>query len=71
MLGSDVIYSEEAVRDLIETLVQLSGPLTTIILAGELRNGRNFDFGIQYNADISMPKSKRLIYLQMPSSNTF
>lgn len=39
VLGSDVIYSEGAVEDLIETLLQLSGTQTTIILAGELRNG--------------------------------
>lgn len=39
VLGSDVIYSEEAVMDLLETLVDLCGRETTIILAGELRNG--------------------------------
>lgn len=39
VLGSDVIYSEGAVEDLMETLLQLSGTQTTIILAGELRNG--------------------------------
>ncbi|KAJ0802966.1 putative lysine methyltransferase, S-adenosyl-L-methionine-dependent methyltransferase [Helianthus annuus] len=38
VIGSDVIYSEEAVTDLLETLVDLSGTETTIILAGELRN---------------------------------
>ncbi|KAL8196117.1 hypothetical protein R6Q57_025117 [Mikania cordata] len=38
VIGSDVIYSEEAVTDLLETLVDLSGSGTTIILAGELRN---------------------------------
>ena len=51
VLGSDVIYSEEAVIDLIETLVELCGPQTTIILAGELRNGRNFRFSTQYRRD--------------------
>lgn len=39
MLGSDVVYSEEAVLDLMETLVELCGRQSTIILAGELRNG--------------------------------
>lgn len=39
MLGSDVIYNEEAVDDLLATLNQLSGQHTTILLAGELRNG--------------------------------
>jgi len=39
VLGSDVIYSEAAVRDLLSTLKQLSGSHTTIFLAGELRNG--------------------------------
>jgi hypothetical protein len=39
VLGSDVIYSEEAVDDLLLTLKHLSAPHTTIILAAELRNG--------------------------------
>jgi predicted nicotinamide N-methyase len=38
VFGSDVIYSEGAVVDLLATLLQLSGVQTTIILAGELRN---------------------------------
>ncbi|XP_062199042.1 uncharacterized protein LOC133901635 [Phragmites australis] len=38
VLGSDVIYNEEAVDDLLVTLNQLSGQHTTILLAGELRN---------------------------------
>ncbi|KAK8945504.1 hypothetical protein KSP40_PGU009478 [Platanthera guangdongensis] len=38
VIGSDVIYSEDGVRDLIQTLRQLSGTHTTIFLAGELRN---------------------------------
>ncbi|CAL4894787.1 unnamed protein product [Urochloa decumbens] len=38
VLGSDVIYNEEAVDDLLLTLNQLSGQHTTILLAGELRN---------------------------------
>ena len=41
VLGSDVIYNEEAVTDLVATLLQLSGSETTIFLAGELRNGNN------------------------------
>lgn len=38
VLGSDVIYSEAAVRDLLTTLKELSGSHTTIFLSGELRN---------------------------------
>ncbi|KAI3756613.1 hypothetical protein L1987_56435 [Smallanthus sonchifolius] len=38
VIGSDVIYSEEAVTDLLETLVELSGTETAVILTGELRN---------------------------------
>ncbi|ONK79738.1 uncharacterized protein A4U43_C01F9570 [Asparagus officinalis] len=38
ILGSDVIYSEDAVNDLLDTLKQLSGSHTTIFLSGELRN---------------------------------
>jgi len=44
VLGSDVVYSEGAVVDLLETLGQLSGPNTTIFLAGELRNGKECAF---------------------------
>lgn len=39
VLGSDVIYSEWAVTNLLATLRQLSGNHTTTFLAGELRNG--------------------------------
>lgn len=42
VLGSDVIYSEGAVMDLLATLLDLSGTQTTVILAGELRNGIDF-----------------------------
>ncbi|KAH7669207.1 Lysine methyltransferase protein [Dioscorea alata] len=38
VLGSDVIYSESAVMDLLSTITQLCGGNTTIFLAGELRN---------------------------------
>lgn len=38
VLGSDVVYSEEAVGDLLATLSRLAGPDTTVLLAGELRN---------------------------------
>ena len=42
VLGSDVIYNEDAVRDLLSTLQQLCGTHTTVIVSGELRNGKNF-----------------------------
>lgn len=38
LLGSDVVYSEEAVDDLLATLSILAGHNTTVLLAGELRN---------------------------------
>ncbi|KAM0980319.1 hypothetical protein ACFX13_016299 [Malus domestica] len=38
VLGSDVIYNEGAVLDLVSALRQLSGGETTIFLVGELRN---------------------------------
>ncbi|XP_022725595.1 protein N-lysine methyltransferase METTL21A isoform X1 [Durio zibethinus] len=38
VLGSDVIYSEGAVVDLLDTLLQLCGSRTTVFLTGELRN---------------------------------
>lgn len=37
-----MIYSEGAVKDLLDTLKQLCGTQTTIFLAGELRNGEIF-----------------------------
>lgn len=47
VLGSDVIYSEEAVMDLLETLVDLCGRETTIILAGELRNDAILEYFLE------------------------
>lgn len=48
VLGSDVIYSEGAVVDLIATLLDLSGTQTTVILAGELRNGIYFRYYLNF-----------------------
>ncbi|XP_044367521.1 uncharacterized protein, partial [Triticum aestivum] len=39
VLGSNVVYSEEVVGDLLATLTRLVGPGTSVLLAGELRNG--------------------------------
>ncbi|KAJ8767751.1 hypothetical protein K2173_020691 [Erythroxylum novogranatense] len=50
VLGSDVIYSEAAVGDLLDTLMQLCGTQTTIFLAGELRN----DTILEYFLDAAM-----------------
>lgn len=50
VIGSDVIYSEAAVRELLETLLELSGTRTTIILAGELRN----DAILQYFLELAL-----------------
>lgn len=47
VLGSDVIYSEEAVADLVATLLQLSGSETTIFLAGELRNDAVLEYFLE------------------------
>ncbi|PNY04026.1 hypothetical protein L195_g000437 [Trifolium pratense] len=47
ILGSDVVYSEGAVVDLLETLSQLSGPNTTILLAGELRNDAILEYFLE------------------------
>ncbi|XP_020221182.1 protein N-lysine methyltransferase METTL21A [Cajanus cajan] len=47
VLGSDVVYSERAVVDLLETLMQLSGPNTTIFLAGELRNDAILEYFLE------------------------
>ncbi|XP_040995669.1 protein N-lysine methyltransferase METTL21A isoform X1 [Juglans microcarpa x Juglans regia] len=50
VLGSDVIYSEEAVTDLVATLLELCGSKTTIFLAGELRN----DAILEYFLEVAM-----------------
>ncbi|KAL3507066.1 hypothetical protein ACH5RR_032448 [Cinchona calisaya] len=47
VLGSDVIYSEEAVIDLLATLLDLCGTQTTIILAGELRNDAILEYFLE------------------------
>ncbi|KAG5134135.1 hypothetical protein JHK82_025323 [Glycine max] len=51
VLGSDVVYSEGDVLDLLETLVQLSGPNTTIFLAGELRNDAILEYFLEAATD--------------------
>ncbi|KAF9592231.1 hypothetical protein IFM89_012807 [Coptis chinensis] len=50
VLASDVIYSEGAVADLLETLEQLCGMQTTVILTGELRN----DVVLEYFLELAM-----------------
>ncbi|CAK9135246.1 unnamed protein product [Ilex paraguariensis] len=50
MIGSDVIYSEGAVMDLLATLIRLCEAQTTIFLAGELRN----DAVLEYFLDSAM-----------------
>ncbi|KAG9442003.1 hypothetical protein H6P81_017857 [Aristolochia fimbriata] len=47
VLGSDVIYSEGAVTNLLVTLQQLSTIHTTIILAGELRNDAVLEYFLE------------------------
>ncbi|CAL9240517.1 unnamed protein product [Arabidopsis halleri] len=47
VLGSDVIYSEEAVHHLVKTLLQLCGDQTTIFLSGELRNDAVLEYFLE------------------------
>ncbi|XP_065848157.1 uncharacterized protein [Euphorbia lathyris] len=47
VVGSDVIYSEGAVKDLLDTLMHLSGTQTTIFLAGELRNDAVLEYFLE------------------------
>lgn len=47
VLGSDVVYSEGAVTDLMDTLVDLCGSQTTVILAGELRNDAILEYFLE------------------------
>jgi predicted nicotinamide N-methyase len=39
VFASDVIYNEDAVSQLLHTLRELTGPTTTVLISGELRNG--------------------------------
>ncbi|KAL5720101.1 hypothetical protein ACHQM5_012801 [Ranunculus cassubicifolius] len=50
VIASDVIYSEEPVTDLLDTLKQLCGRETTVILTGELRN----DVILEYFLELAM-----------------
>ncbi|GAB4850499.1 hypothetical protein Ancab_029805 [Ancistrocladus abbreviatus] len=47
VLGSDVIYSEGAVGDLLTTLRQLCGTHTTVFLASELRNDAVLEYFLE------------------------
>ncbi len=40
-MASDVVYNEDVVPELLKTLQGLTGLHTTVLLAGELRNGRD------------------------------
>lgn len=47
VLGSDVIYSEGAVLDLLDTLSRLCGNQTTVFLSGELRNDAVLEYFLE------------------------
>ncbi|CAN1159300.1 Protein N-lysine methyltransferase METTL21A [Linum perenne] len=47
VVGSDVVYSEGAVGDLIDTLLKLCGTKTTVFIAGELRNDAVLEFFLE------------------------
>ncbi|GER32741.1 S-adenosylmethionine-dependent methyltransferase domain-containing protein [Striga asiatica] len=47
VFGSDVVYSEGAVVDLVHTLTRLCGKQTTVILAGELRNDAILEYFLE------------------------
>uniref|UniRef100_M4CI16 Uncharacterized protein n=1 Tax=Brassica campestris TaxID=3711 RepID=M4CI16_BRACM len=79
VLCSDVIYSEEAVHHLIQTLVQLCGNQTTIFLSGELRNGPLTMKLEEYNGTLpslvsttySWTKTTSIIFLDQPVGTGF
>ncbi|XP_059065121.1 uncharacterized protein LOC131067122 isoform X3 [Cryptomeria japonica] len=50
VLGSDVVYSEAIVHDLLTTLQGLCGNHTIIFISAELRNGRFLAHGIWHRA---------------------
>jgi predicted nicotinamide N-methyase len=43
VVASDVIYNENVVPELLQTLRELTGPNSTVLLSGELRNGNPMD----------------------------
>ncbi|CAD5195646.1 unnamed protein product [Musa acuminata subsp. malaccensis] len=47
ILGSDVVYSEAAVEDLLSTLKQICGCHTTVFVAGELRNDAVLEYFLE------------------------
>ncbi|CAI0472770.1 unnamed protein product [Linum tenue] len=47
VVGSDVVYSEGAVVDLIDTLLKLCGSETTVCIAGELRNDAVLEYFLE------------------------
>ncbi|CAL9205120.1 unnamed protein product [Musa hybrid cultivar] len=47
VLGSDVVYSEAAVDDLLSTLKQICGCHTTVFVAGELRNDAVLEYFLE------------------------
>ncbi|XP_065029977.1 uncharacterized protein LOC135582267 [Musa acuminata AAA Group] len=47
VLGSDVVYSEAAVEDLLSTLKQICGCHTTVFVAGELRNDAVLEYFLE------------------------
>ncbi|KAF2530635.1 hypothetical protein F2Q70_00030760 [Brassica cretica] len=58
VLGSDIIYSEEAVQHLIQTVVQLYGHQTTIFLSGRTTEWFTALQGIEPNPNLSHDKNK-------------
>ncbi|CAI0400195.1 unnamed protein product [Linum tenue] len=47
VVGSDVVYSEGPVLDLIDTLLKLCGSQTTVFIAGELRNDAVLEYFLE------------------------
>lgn len=75
IIGTDVVYAEHLLEPLLDTIVALSGPRTTIVLGYEIRSTnvheqmlemlkRKFDFKI-------VPKSKMDFRYQHPSIQLF
>ncbi|GAB2293205.1 hypothetical protein Dimus_027413 [Dionaea muscipula] len=62
VLGSDVIYSEAAIGDLLGTLGELCGMHTTVFLAGELRNGKPSSVQFSPHTIFFCPHSRRCFH---------
>ncbi|PIN09603.1 hypothetical protein CDL12_17811 [Handroanthus impetiginosus] len=75
IIGTDVVYAEHLLEPLLQTILPLSGPRTTILLGYELRStnvhDRMLDLWKRYFEVKSVPKAKMHSEYQHPSIQLF